>query len=578
MLPTGAPPQTASAPTRTQPRPAPGPGALRRLLLVATISSIVSTIAFILYVFAPRRTSAELTQAHPYYIAGLVGLAIAEACQLLGILVLIGRWASHYNTERRFREILVLIISLIPFVVIVIFLWTLFAYLRARRQEPTSTRTQEAKEKLKDKSSNVFVDAAAGKSQSAATSAAQPPAPRPTMRDTVRRVVGPSTQRSLSDAGSGLAAFTMIALVLATIATFGAITPAKNLVSRQIAPPGNSGSGAGGGQSGVTSGGKAGTFKAVSLPGSKNIPAGITTGPDGNLWLASPCGSVADSADCNGTVILRVTPSGQLSSFPITTTGDPEGIAVGPDGNLWFGLYRVNAASSLASITPSGTVTEYPQRVYDEATSIVAGPDGAMWFTESERNSIGRITTTGLASFFPLSSNLYKPSGIAVGPDGNLWFTVAINGGGAAIGRITTGGVITEFDIPNSQTTLANGAASLGIAKGADGKLWFTDGNAIGSITTDGQISVYPLPDSTNQARSITTGPDGDAWFTACTPYNGNNGNCIHIGIGHVASGGKITMYPIPISTVVPSELTVGPDKNLWFTEPFSNEMGYFVP
>ncbi|MGH2486193.1 MAG: virginiamycin B lyase family protein, partial [Ktedonobacterales bacterium] len=427
---------------------------------------------FVVYVFTPRVTAAQQSHAHPYYLAGLIGLAVAEVCQLLGILVLIGHWASHYNTERRFREILILIISLIPFMVVVIFLYTLFSYLRARRQNPTAEWTRQAKQELKEQTVDTLIDAwsnrgsaMAGGQVPASPAAAPASVARPTMRDTVRRVVGPSTQRSLSDAGNGLVTFTMIAVVLATIATLGAVTPAKNFISKQASVSSTGGSGGGSGHAN----GHPGTVKELSLPQSANIPGGITTGPDGNLWLTSPCGSVLDAADCNGSQILRVTSSGQVSQFPLSTTGDPEGIAAGPDGNLWFGMFRVNAASSIARITPSGTITEFPLQVYDEATSITAGPDGALWFTESEANRIGRITTSGQTTFYPLSSGDYKPSGITTGPDGNLWFTVAVNGGGANVGRITPDGTITEYNIPNSQTTLANGASALEITKGPDG-------------------------------------------------------------------------------------------------------------
>lgn len=578
MQPPHAPPPPGQ-PATAQKRPA-DPSAMRNLYRVALVVSILSTIAFVVYVFTPRATAAQQSHAHPYFLAGLIGLAISEVCQLLGILVLIGHWASHFNTEKRLREILILIASLFPGVIIVVFLWTLIVYLRARRKDPASEQTKQAKEDLKDKPLDTIVDLSANKSQSLAAGVAQqPPAPpagratRPTLRDTVRRVIGPSTERSVSEVGGGLVTFTMIALVLAVIATLGAVTPVKNLVSKQASV-----SSGGGGGSSSHANGHPGVVKEISLPSSANIPGGITTGPDGNLWLTSPCGSGSQAFDCNGSAILRVTPSGQTTQFPISSTGDPEGIAVGPDGNLWFGLARVNAAGSIASITPSGTITEYPLHNFDEATSITAGPDGALWFTESVANRIGRITTSGQATFFPLSSNDFDPSGITAGPDGNLWYTVATNGGGANIGRITPGGVITEYSIPNSQTAIASfGNRTLEIAKGADGKLWFTDGNAIGSTTTDGQITAYPLPDSTNQSLSITTGPDGDAWFTACTPFNGANGSCIHIGIGRVGSGGQITMYPIPIGGAVPAEITTGPDKNLWFTEPFSNVMGYMT-
>src|SRR5438128_1529458 len=50
---------------------------------------------------------------------------------------------------------------------------------------------------------------------------------------------------------------------------------------------------------------------------------------------------------------------------------------------------------------------------------------------------------------FPLPTTAALPDGIAAGPDGALWFT-EFNGN--KIGRITTAGVITEFPIPTSNS------------------------------------------------------------------------------------------------------------------------------
>jgi virginiamycin B lyase len=65
--------------------------------------------------------------------------------------------------------------------------------------------------------------------------------------------------------------------------------------------------------------------------------------------------------------------------------------------------------------------------------SITAGPDGNLWFTEDAGNNIGRITTTGEITEFPIPTPQSGPHGIAVGPDGNLWFTEQT---GNKIGRI----------------------------------------------------------------------------------------------------------------------------------------------
>jgi len=56
---------------------------------------------------------------------------------------------------------------------------------------------------------------------------------------------------------------------------------------------------------------------------------------------------------------------------------------------------------------------------------------------------------------------------------------------------------------------------------------------------------------------SITTGPDGNLWFTE---YEGDN-------IGRITPNGTITEFPIPTAGSQPFGITTGPDGNLWFTE-----------
>ena len=56
---------------------------------------------------------------------------------------------------------------------------------------------------------------------------------------------------------------------------------------------------------------------------------------------------------------------------------------------------------------------------------ITTGPDGALWFTEVNCGQIGRMTTGGLVTDFEIPSVKSRPLGIASGPDGALWFTEA---------------------------------------------------------------------------------------------------------------------------------------------------------
>ena len=49
------------------------------------------------------------------------------------------------------------------------------------------------------------------------------------------------------------------------------------------------------------------------------------------------------------------------------------------------------------------------------------GSDGALWFTNSGNNSIGRITTGGVVTNYT-DPGILIPEPITAGPDGALWF------------------------------------------------------------------------------------------------------------------------------------------------------------
>src|SRR2546423_650193 len=73
---------------------------------------------------------------------------------------------------------------------------------------------------------------------------------------------------------------------------------------------------------------------------------------------------------------------------------------------------------------------------------ITPGPDGNLWFVETQGNKVGRITTFGAITEFNVPTANSRPVGITAGPDGNLWFTESA---GNRIGRIATNGAVTDF-------------------------------------------------------------------------------------------------------------------------------------
>ena len=155
-------------------------------------------------------------------------------------------------------------------------------------------------------------------------------------------------------------------------------------------------------------------------------------------------------------------------------------------------------------------VTNYTDPSISAPFDIAPGPDGALWFTNAGNNSIGRITTSGVVTSYPVCG---EPQDITAGPDGALWFTAVVNNPSApgAIGRITTGGVVTCYG-----TGIGLGFSGPGdITAGPDGALWFTNSppssaRSAGSPPA-GPSRTTPTPALAAQAASppVPTAPCG---------------------------------------------------------------------
>jgi virginiamycin B lyase len=280
-------------------------------------------------------------------------------------------------------------------------------------------------------------------------------------------------------------------------------------------------------------------------------PEGIAAGPDGNLWYA----------EYDGSRVGRITPTGTVGDWSngsgISTDSRNVGIAAGPDGNLWF---TENGGNRIGRFNPATKhADEFSTGITANANlgGIAYGSDGAMWFTELATNKIGRITTAGAVSEYSNSITASgRPDQIVAGPDGNLWFTEF----SGRIGRITTSGTINEFTNGIGSTTLT------GIAAGRDGSLWFTitSGNLIGRITTTGVVTEFPGLTPGSAPLGITAGPDGNIWFAESAGR-----------IGRITPAGVVTEFPSGGgSNTEPWGITTGPDGNIWFTDYSSNSVG----
>ncbi len=219
----------------------------------------------------------------------------------------------------------------------------------------------------------------------------------------------------------------------------------------------------------------------------------------------------------------------------------PYYLAIGSDKNVWF---TEDNAFRIGRITSSGVITEYPIPSGQTGYYIAAGSSGSLWFTESS-NNIGKITTTGhITEYTVPASDSAAGQQIAKGPDGNMWFTDVNNN---SIGNITPTGTVTEYLIPTAS------AYPTGIAAGSDGNLWFTEAggvNSVGRITTGGTITEFPGPFC---GGPVVSGPDGNLYAAV-----GGRGVC------KITTTGAITSFPSGEAGGIAA--VVGPDKQIWMT------------
>jgi virginiamycin B lyase len=136
---------------------------------------------------------------------------------------------------------------------------------------------------------------------------------------------------------------------------------------------------------------------------------------------------------------------------------------------------------------------------------------------------------------FPLPTPNSAPNQIHAGPDGNVWF---MENNRATRGRITPAGQITEVPLPGKAYFVF----------GPDGNIWLGLQTDIAEITPQGALlHDYAIPSASppgipDTGLIITIGPDGNIWYTE--PYTNNL-------IGRLTPDGQITEFAIPGPSLV---------------------------
>jgi streptogramin lyase len=218
----------------------------------------------------------------------------------------------------------------------------------------------------------------------------------------------------------------------------------------------------------VATGAVSGTFAPAA---GATVPQFITRGPDGKMWTADFDGTMM-RAGSDGT-FAKVGPNGYAHN----------GLAVGPDGNVWFvsvtGGANTGQVGFIDPTTLAASDFDIPT-ANSHPEEITPGPPSdpnSMWFTEQSTDRIGRVDTVThqVTGYGGLTAGA-RPNGIVVGDDGGLWFAEY---GTGKIGRIDpVTHQVTEYGAPGELV----GPDRMTVAPG--GRIWFTLFNAskIGSF------------------------------------------------------------------------------------------------
>jgi len=154
--------------------------------------------------------------------------------------------------------------------------------------------------------------------------------------------------------------------------------------------------------------------------------------------------------------MIRMTLTGTLTFL---------GITAGSDGNVWF---TENAAHQIGRITPTGEITEFPLDPAIQPGEIVSASDGTLWITESPGFGqtpppgslvLEQMTTAGsVTASIPVPDNV---AALTASTNGSIWMALA----DAKIASMTTGGSLTPYPVA---------AIVLNLVAAPGGELWFT--------------------------------------------------------------------------------------------------------
>lgn len=216
-------------------------------------------------------------------------------------------------------------------------------------------------------------------------------------------------------------------------------------------------------------------YREYPTPTAQSSPFGLAADAKGRLWFT----------ELNDHRIGRFDPTTEaFQEYELPLEGlHPYLLAVGQDGRIWFTVIDRPLVGVLEP--ESGEVALMPVAdagTPNGTTGIAVAPDGGIWFG-TLRGALGRVDPTSLAVERVASPEplIY---GVTAATDGKIWLA-------------TTGDRIYAFT-PSSRAfcPLPTGDGARWLALGDDGTIWVSEGigstNALGRVSAERATTVCP--------------------------------------------------------------------------------------
>ena len=275
----------------------------------------------------------------------------------------------------------------------------------------------------------------------------------------------------------------------------------------------------------------------VKLPAGATPLGGAFAG-DGNFWFSEPSTGAIASMDMRGNVSTH-TITGGVSGAPI----------LGPDGALWFGTWT-STSQFIGRITTAGAVTTFPLSGQSgQLGGYAFGSDGRLWIDET--TVVLAMTTAGSVTSYPQNFSRSGPAPAMLGPDGQIW--------------IAEPEMFLKYDTAGNESGVSYGPKTSlqSEAVGPDGDVWFTTPTAVGKLPVGGNFVFYPVSPAPLNITRIGSHLYAPAQGSSMVYRFNTNGTHAH--------------FSSPFSGSANVFLAHGPDGNTWFDDPAVNDVAVKV-